>query len=293
MRIIEPFVEIYTEYDHYKKIETIARVCTGTEKMIGTNPNLLKSLLERRHGTPFEHVRVKVEKLPVPFRDLPIEELLLKSIFGEDMSGDTYGQSYRRIKEREKVLNPKTGRKVYREFTAVNGRDFLAMGGKLDSLKELPEAEDYMTVKFTVDIGVARELIRHRQMSFMERSTRYVNFKDGIEFIHPDVYKFANSKTYGPCMTWRNGCAEAERAYLAMIADGCKPQDARSVLPLSTATVLYMTGMYAQWEDVLNLRLAPGAHPQMRYIMRKLIGLPDFPKDKINVPEFEHSEKKN
>lgn len=285
MEIIEPKVEIYREPDHLRKIETIARVCTGTEKKVGANPDFLKKLLERGHGTPFEHVRVKVEKLPVPFCDLPPEERLLKSIFGEEMSGDTYGQSYRRIKDREKVLNPKTGRKVYKEFTAVNGRDFLAMGGKLDSLKKLPEADDYMTVKFTVDIGVARELIRHRQMSFMERSTRYVNFKDGIEFILPDLFKFANSKVYGPCMTWRNGCAEAERAYRAMIADGCKPQDARTVLPLSTATVLYMTGMYTQWEDVLDLRLAPGAHPQMRYIMRKLTGLPDFPKDKIKIQE--------
>lgn len=65
------------------------------------------------------------------------------------------------------------------------------------------------------------------------------------------------------------------------------------VLPLSTATVLYVTGMYKQWEDMLKLRLAPGAHPQMRYIMQKLVELGDFPKDKIKVPEFEHFEKKN
>lgn len=46
------------------------------------------------------------------------------------------------------------------------------------------------------------------------------------------------------------------------------------------------------WE-LLKLRLAPGAHPQMRYITQKLVELEDFPKDKIEVPEFEHSEKKN
>ena len=193
MRIIEPSVEIYKEYDHYKKIETIARVCTGTQDKVGSKPGFVENLWKNRHETPFEHVRIEVEKLPASFCYLPHEEQVMKSIFGEDMSGDTYGQSYRRIKEREKVLTQKTGREVYREFTAVNGRDYLAFGGKLEDLKELPEADDYMTVKFTVDIGVARELIRHRQMSFMERSTRYCNMSDCIDFIKPVPFAWAES----------------------------------------------------------------------------------------------------
>lgn len=283
MRIIEPSVEIYNEPDHFKKIETIARVCTGTQDKVGSKPDFVENLWKNRHETPFEHVRVKVEKLPIPFCDLPPEERLMKSIFGEDMSGDTYGQSYRRIKEREKVLNPKTGRKVYREFTAVNGRDYLAFGGKLEDLKELPEADDYMTVKFTVDIGVARELIRHRQMSFMERSTRYCNMSDCIDFIKPVPFAWDEFGVLSDA--WYMECVSAEAAYRLMIRKGARPQEARTVLPLSTATVLYVTGMYKQWEDVLKLRLAPGAHPQMRYIMQKLVELEDFPKDKIKVPE--------
>ena len=279
MRIIEPSVEIYTEPDHFRKIETIARVCTGTQDKVGSKPDFIENLWKNHHETPFEHVRVKVEKLPIPFCDLPPEERMMKSIFGEDMSGDTYGQSYRRIKEREKVLNPKTGRKVYREFTAVNGRDYLTLGGKLEELEELSEADDYMTVKFTVDIGVARELIRHRQMSFMERSTRYCNMSDCIDFIKPVP------SIWVEFTDWLDACFNAEKVYMRMIKRGARPQEARTVLPLSTATVLYVTGMYKQWEDVLNLRLAPGAHPQMRYIMQKLVELEDFPKDKIKVPE--------
>lgn len=38
MKIIHPMVEIYREPDHLKKIETIARVCTGTQDKTGTNP---------------------------------------------------------------------------------------------------------------------------------------------------------------------------------------------------------------------------------------------------------------
>lgn len=291
MRMIEPSVEIYTEYDHYKKIETIARVCTGTQDKVGSKPDFVENLWKNYHETPFEHVRVKVEKLPASFCYLPHEERVMNLIFGEEMSGDTYGQSYRRIKEREKVLNQKTGREVYQEFTAVNGRDYLAFGGKLEDLKELPEADDYMTVKFTVDIGVARELIRHRQFSFQERSTRYCNMSDCIDFIKPVPFAWDEFGVLSDA--WHMECVSAEAAYRLMIRKGARPQEARTVLPLSTATVLYVTGMYNQWVDMLKLRLAPGAHPQMRYIMQKLVELEDFPKDKIKVPEFEHSEKKN
>lgn len=297
MRIIEPSVEIYTEYDHFRKIETIARVCTGTQDKVGSKPGFVENLWKNRHETPFEHVRIEVEKLPASFCYLPHEEQVMKLIFGEEMSGDTYGQSYRRIKEREKVLTQKTGREVFREFTAVNGRDYLAMGGKLDSLNELPESDDYMTVKFTVDIGVARELIRHRQFSFQERSTRYCNMSDGIEFIKPVPFEWVEfnheSDKAGNYTGWIDACFNAEKVYMRMIKRGARPQEARTVLPLSTATVLYVTGMYKQWEDMLKLRLAPGAHPQMRYIMQKLVELGEFPKNKIKVPEFEHSEKKN
>lgn len=61
MRIIEPSVEIYTEYDHYKKIETIARVCTGTQDKVGSKPDFVENLWKNHHETPFEHVRIAVD----------------------------------------------------------------------------------------------------------------------------------------------------------------------------------------------------------------------------------------
>lgn len=262
MRIIEPSVEIYTEYDHYKKIETIARVCTGTQDKVGSKPDFVENLWKNRHETPFEHVRIAVDWNVRRFRE--------KTYGFWDRLGTT-GDLEKRL--------------------TVNVRDYLTLEGKLEDLKELPEADDYMTVKFTVDIGVARELIRHRQMSFMERSTRYCNMSDGVEFIKPVPFAWAESGELNEA--WYMECVSADLAYGLMIRRGARPQEARAVLPLSTATVLYVTGMYKQWEDMLKLRLAPGAHPQMRYIMQKLVELGDFPKDKIKVPEFEHFEKKN
>ena len=260
MRIIEPSVEIYSEPDHFRKIETIARVCTGTQDKVGSKPDFVENLWKNRHETPFEHVRIAV--------DWDMKRFYNKTYGFWDRVGLTKGL------EKDLILNV---------------RDYLTLGGKLEELEGLSEAGDYMTVKFTVDIGVARELIRHRQMSFMERSTRYCNMAGGIEFIKPVPFEWAEfnpeSDTEGNYTDWLYACFNAKKVYMWMIKRGARPQEARTVLPLSTATVLYVTGMYKQWEDVLNLRLAPGAHPQMRYIMQKLVELEDFPKDKIKVPE--------
>ena len=68
-----------------------------------------------------------------------------------------------------------------------------------------------------------------------------------------------------------------EKSYIAMIEAGCAPQEARNVLPLSTKTELMMTGTIEQWNVMLKLRRAPGAHPQMTYLMNKLRRDTNFP----------------
>lgn len=258
MNIIEPTVEIYTEENYFRKIETIARVCSGTQGKVGSKPGFVENLCKNHHSTPFEHVRVKVQ-----FDRFKTDRI---------KNNLPYGFSSR--------LNRSEQQSSY----SINARDFLARGGTLDELQDLPEAKDYMTVKFTVDIGAAREMVRHRQFSFQERSTRYCNMAGGIDFVRPVPFEWAEEGTeeFG---LLKSAWTSAESAYQQMILRGCRPQEARALLPLSTATVLYITGMHKQWEHLLKLRLAPGAHPQMRYIMEKLVELKDFPKDRIHVPE--------
>lgn len=193
MKVIEPAVEIYREPDHFRKIETIARVCTGTQDKVGSNPDFLRNLLNLGHGTPFEHVRVKVDRLHDPCPECP-EELLLKAIFGNG-NLDSYGMSYRICGRTEKVLNPITGRKRKEFFKTLNGRDYLAMGGKLEQLKDLPEDDCYLTVKFSIDLGIARELIRHRQMSFcLSGDTVIKSFHGEKEWTIKELYEWQFDK---------------------------------------------------------------------------------------------------
>ena len=53
---------------------------------------------------------------------------------------------------------------------------------------------------------------------------------------------------------------------MVMIRNGAKPQEARDVLPLATATTVMYTGFVSDWEHFFELRTSVGAHPDARAI---------------------------
>lgn len=285
MKIVLPKAEILPRMEPLKKVELCARVSYKSENKITDDSaeRFCRKLLELGHTSVFEHTRVMVPESVLPFGTFPS---------GPFPSGTKlpYG-----IESRIGYVccaTPAVRKSYDIELSRMfNGRDFIALGGTLEQLKNLAESEDYMSVRFVCDRAIANELVRHRQMSFVGESTRYVNYKDGVEFILPvpfdwtaysevlsDVRPTAEDPRY---VDWKQACAYAERAYIQMIRHGATPQEARDVLPLSTKTELIMTGMYKQWADVLKLRLDKAAHPQMQYLMQLLVDLPEFPKDKI------------
>lgn len=248
MKIIEPEVTLLAETSPLKKVEIVGRVCTNSYDKMTNNSALpfCQMLYDRKHGTPFEHIRVIVPDSLFDHIYYERNGRGIECIYGyKNRTGREYGQHY------------------------MNGRDFLAIGGMIEELVGLPESDDYATLHFVIDIGISRELCRHRQMSFMERSTRYVNLKDGIEFIRPLPFEWAKDETDLRFCSWKNSCLTAEIHYSIMSSNGCAAQESRSVLPLSTRTDLFMTGTYKQWNDVFALRLDKAAHPSMRYIMEQ------------------------
>ena len=126
-----------------------------------------------------------------------------------------------------------------------------------------------VTVKFVCDRGVSHELVRHRLASFTQESTRYCNYADasrypdGVTFIKP-CFLDDNSNDF---RNWWKAMEDAEFWYMQMIKCGRKPEEARSVLPNSTATTLYMTANLREWRHILKLRCGKGAHPQIRELM--------------------------
>lgn len=126
-----------------------------------------------------------------------------------------------------------------------------------------------LTVKFVVDRGVSHELVRHRLCAFSQESTRYCNYgKSGeVTFIRPSFWGQAH-----PCYTkWFEAMHAAETLYLAFLAMGCSPQEARSVLPNSLKTEIVTTANLREWRHILKLRTSKAAHPQMRQVMVPLL----------------------
>lgn len=128
-----------------------------------------------------------------------------------------------------------------------------------------------LSVKFTVDRGVTHELVRMRDCSFAQESTRYVNYSKG---------KFGNQITViKPCFwnedteifnEWKMGCEEAEKSYFILLNEGATPQEARDVLPTSVKADIIMTTNIREWIHVLELRALGTTgkpHPQMEQVM--------------------------
>ncbi len=110
-----------------------------------------------------------------------------------------------------------------------------------------------LSVKFTTDRGVSHEIVRHRLPSFAQASTRYCNYSNGkfggeITVIRPSWVDSHDRAVY---LMWQSACERAETAYMDMIAEGCTPQEARSVLPNSLATEIVVTANYREWRHIL------------------------------------------
>ena len=128
-----------------------------------------------------------------------------------------------------------------------------------------------MTVRFTVDRGVTHELVRMRDASFAQESTRYCNYMKN---------KFGSEITVvKPCFfdegsemfeIWKKNMMDSENAYFALLAKGAKPQQARDVLPTSIKAEIVLTANLREWRHIFSLRACDAtgpAHPQMKEVM--------------------------
>lgn len=126
-----------------------------------------------------------------------------------------------------------------------------------------------LTVKFTVDRGVSHEIVRHRLASYCQESTRYCSyagekFGHSITAVEPPFFNPERENGAEMREVWEQTCRQCEDAYFRLLELGASPQEARTVLPNSLKTELFMTANLREWRHFLRLRCAPAAHPQMR-----------------------------
>lgn len=202
----------------------------------------------------------------------------------------------------------------FSRLKTLDGKDYittnlrvLAENKAMDDLKYLSNYEEgkhelRITVHFTTQISITREYNRHRANSMAEQSTRYCNYSknkfdneitinlptwveaegfDGSQ--DPSDYRIedmcadiAEGRTaeWSKLTTWIFANQAAEYAYMKLIEAGCKPQEARAILPLDCNTELVHTAFVSDWKHFFDLRAlgTTGApHPDAKILALPLM----------------------
>ena len=165
------------------------------------------------------------------------------------------------------------GRVCYKsesKITPDSAYDFIRR--LLESGHESVLEHEKLSVRIVCDRGVSHEIVRHRIASYSQESTRYCNYsldkyQNELTFIRPFFWVGDPEKL----QIWKEAMEMAERSYLALIAKGATPQEARSVLPNSLKTEIVVTMNMREWRHFFKLRTSAAAHPQMQEIVVPLM----------------------
>jgi len=155
------------------------------------------------------------------------------------------------------------GRVCYKSECRITDDSAATFVKRLIDSKHESVIEHYsITVRVVCDRGISHEIVRHRIAAYSQESTRYCNYGKASEItvIQPPAM------TPEQELVWRVGVENAERSYMAMLAAGCTPQIARSLLPTCLKTEIVATYNLRQWRHFFRMRTALSAHPQIREV---------------------------
>lgn len=278
--IIEP--KSYDLGSVFKHIELCGRVCYKSEDKItpDSSTKFVDRMIKSGHTSTLEHGTIYL------YREFDGNKLA-------EQDYDGWTQMY--------VDNPysvirRTYRTdgVYQVYVTTNYRVIIENGLEDDLQYIVDQPMDHherrYTVRFVCDRGVSHEFVRHRHFSFSQESTRYCNYSkdkfDGVSFIIPKWY----SESYHRLVKrddlpdnfdkyleirkqveiFEDHLKDCEDVYLELLSKGCKPQDARAVLPNALKTELIMTGFASDWEHFFELRGDSRAHPDAQKLAKPL-----------------------
>lgn len=257
MKLINQSYEIckthgYTLQDVYKDIERAARVSYKSEDKITEDSaeKMVQRLISMKHYSPLEfgtiYLKIKtttcIKMIANPTGCFAKPWVYYTTVSDIENEGTTYyyiTTNYRFIIENklEKLLQYMCAPTRYHQRRT--------------------------TVKFITNRAMTHELVRHRSMSFMQESQRYVaydkdKFGNELTFIKPAWEQSEDEKTL-----MEYTLSQIEDTYMKLRKLGLKPQQTRQILPNATKTELYMCGFDKDWEHFFDLRDKTHVDPQM------------------------------
>ncbi len=127
---------------------------------------------------------------------------------------------------------------------------------------------EHCTFVFSI-AGVSRacthQLVRHRHMSFSQKSQRYVTEREQFEYIIPPTIK--KSALEDEFIDFMEKTAEF---YEKMIKAGIPAEDARFVLPNAASSSMVASLNLRELIHLANLRLCTNAQLEIRVLVRKM-----------------------
>ena len=274
MKIIEPKVELLSEIgiSPESHIARCARVCYGKEYK---EPNqeadkkMVDGLIKRNHLSMLRHNSayfVFTNHLPEEFKSEYVNTLSQEDYIYASTNGQFTLE--------------------HNNKADLNSHVFLKLCRKYPELFKLYR----LTFCITTQISTSRELNRVSPNNIAERSTRYCTSKNSLEICRPwwlkNSQEHYSNRNLSPDEYWYfYTLSNIELAYKTLLNNGMKPEDARGILPLDTATKVIYTYSIREWQHVLDLRLYDKtgiAHPNVHVVMQMV-------KDQINNFAKEHN----
>ena len=243
MELIEPQVELLSELDFTPEshIARCARVCYGHEHKEpnqAADKKLVEGLINRGHLSMLRHASMYLGHIE------DISQIAMR------IANSCYW-NYDAIREYASTnLQEFTQSGVEKEPVAViDNNRFLEECAKHPRLFELYR----LTFCITTQISTSRELNRVSPNNIAERSTRFCSSRGGLAICRPWWIKSPIEDAVS-ALSYYNLACEAEKTYMTLLLRGMKPEDARGVLPLDTATKVIYTYSIKKWQHILDLR---------------------------------------
>jgi len=239
MRLVKPTAKLYWNKDSLKHIEYCGRVCYNSyDKMTEDSAEkFIDGLIKRGHYSVLEHAAVNI-------------------------NAEGFQLSLDKVKETDPEFGLLMARANLGSLRCADLVRFDSRFSTAASLKDLPRATDVLTFEITASRSCTHQFVRHRNMSFCERSLRFVSVEQP-EVVLPESPFLSEIEVLNRCFD----------LYKELCKGGTSKDEARAFLPMCTATKLIATAQATWWLEFLRLRLHPAASKEMIYIAAQIYDL--------------------
>ena len=272
MKLIEPDVELWNPLEPWQeKVARAARLCYGNDKGSKTADEMCTMLKRRGHLSMFRHGTLYFVIKGHPITKNKFLRLSFSPYMGVRNAIDWKDGSrvYFVSMNLQYALEHIQILKALKDYN-VSLAEFIIQAKRLGIFSALSLIR--YTLCLTTQISTSRELNRTSPNNIAEQSTRYVNFgkRGGITICKPHWYDGAGRwQCFAAKILWE--IADVTYRWLQKL--GMKPEDARGILPLDTATRVVYTYSVPEWKAILALRLKGTTgkpHPNARLIAEKI-----------------------